>query len=84
MPMLAEIGTCRLSIHSGDVSASVMLEATSEARAGSQFGNTMTNSSPLRRPSRSDGWMRARSRLVNSISSASPAECPSVSLTSLK
>jgi len=39
MPMLAEIGTCLLSIHSGDASASVMWEATSEARAGSQFGN---------------------------------------------
>jgi hypothetical protein len=38
MPMLAEIGTCLLSIHSGDVSASVMLEATSEARAGSSEG----------------------------------------------
>src|SRR5215211_4859642 len=60
MPMLAEIGTCLLSIHSGDASASVMLEATSEARAGSQLGSTMTNSSPLRRPSRSDGWMRAQ------------------------
>ena len=55
MPMLAEIGTCLLSIHNGDVSASVMLEATSEARDGSQFGSAMTNSSPLRRPSRSDG-----------------------------
>ena len=36
----------------------------------------MTNSSPLSRPSRSDGWIRARRRFVNSTSSASPAECP--------
>ena len=45
--MLAEIGTCLVSIYSGDANASVIREATSEARAGSQFGSTMTNSSPL-------------------------------------
>ena len=62
MPMLAETGTCRLPIRSGDASASVMFEATSEARAGSQFGSTITNSSPPGAPACPTGLDRARSR----------------------